>query len=599
MAVFSVHITASDTILIPVKLQLKWKHQFQFAGYYAAIEKGYYKDVGLKVELIEASEAKIPADEVINGNADFGISASDVVLMRSEGKPVVVLATIFQHSAQVLLATESSGITHVHDLVGKRLMIEPHSADLIAYMNDEGIALERVEIISHNFDVNMLVNNQIDAMTAYITDEPFVLQESNIAYDIISPISGGIDFYGDVLITTEKLLREKPLVVKKFREASLKGWDYAMENPDEIVELIYNTYSNRHSKKHLSFEANKMKNLIEADIVEIGYSNSGRWRRIIEIYKQTRMLSNEASIEGLLYTDYLEIETIIPWKLVAIFSLVVLFFGSIALFFYRLSNKLKLEIIHSKEIQQSLSQSKKELEITNKKITQLSNFKEDMTNMIIHDLKSPLNAIINVKQFKDKKLGINLIQQSGYKMLNLVKNILDVYRYENTKIDLIKGKVLLNDIIEKAIEEIDFSANRRAIKIERPKGLNCLLEVDEEIIRRVFVNLLSNGVKFSPKEGTIKIEASIKKNDLLKVIISNEGEGIPVEMQNLIFDRFGQVEHQIQSEQHSSGLGLAFCKMAIEAHGGAIGVVSEAEIGVEFWFTLPDVVCVGVNKAEV
>jgi len=586
----SLNAFAADTTLIPVKLQLKWKHQFQFAGYYAAIENGYYKDVGLKVELIEAHETKMLENELINGNVDFGISTSNVVLMRGEGKPVVVLATIFQHSAQILLSTKSSGINHVHDLIGKKIMIGLHSADLITYMNDEGIGLDQVEIVPHSHDINTLIDNKIDAMTAYITDGPFLLKEKNIDYNIISPNSGGIDFYGDALITTEKLLLENPQLAINFRQASLKGWEYAMANPTEIVDLIYNKYSKRHSKGNLAFEAKKMQNLVRADIVEIGYSNLGRWQRIIDVYEQTKILKSDVSLNGLLYTDYLETETNIPWKLVIIFGLVVLFFGSIALFFYKLSNKLKLEIKHSKQIQQSLTQSRKELLKTNDELTQLSNFKEDMTNMIVHDLKSPLNAIINVKQFKDEKLAFNLVQESGYKMLNLVKNILDVYKYKNTQIELNKSKVELSEIINKAIEEIEFSAYRKSIEFKRDEIASCFLEADEDIIRRVFVNLLANGVEHSPKNGTITVEFAEESDKQVKVKIHNIGPGIPKDLQNLIFEKFIRAKQKSKGKLHSSGLGLTFCKMAVEAHGGAIGVVSETEVGVEFWFTLPYIV---------
>jgi len=585
--VFSLNAFAADTTLIPIKLQLKWKHQFQFAGYYAAIEKGYFKDVGLKVELIEAREGKIPADEVIKGHTDFGISTSDVVLMRANGNPVVVLATIFQHSAQILLATESSGIKHVHDLAGKKMMIEPHSADLFAYMNDEGIYLDLIENIPHSFDVNMLIEGKIDAMTAYITDEPFVLHENDIDYNIISPSSGGIDFYGDVLITTEKLLQENSQLAENFRQASLKGWEYAMANPAEIVDLIYNNYSKRHSKEHLAFEAKKMKNLVRADIVEIGYSNLGRWQRIIDIYKRTKMLKKDFTLNGLLYTDYLKSERNIPWKLIIIFAIVLIVFVSIAVFFYILSKKLRLEIANSKQIQQSLTNSKRELLVTNKKLTQLSNFKEDMTSMIVHDLKSPLNAIINVKEFDDDDLRLNLVQQSGHKMLNLVENILDVYSYENAKFELDKTKIELNDVLNKAIEEVSSFAYMKTIRVEKNEIAKCILEADEDIIRRVFVNLLANAIKYSPSNSAVTIELIVENDNLVKAKVYSTGRGIPKDMQKLIFEKFGRAKQKNEAGLHSSGLGLAFCKMAVEAHGGTIGVVSETETGVEFWFTLP------------
>jgi len=94
-----------------VTLQLKWKHQFQFAGYYAAIAQGYYRDAGLDVVLREAEPGHDAADAVLDGTAEFGVGTSELVLLRAAGKPVVALAAIFQHSPLVLLARSTPGVS--------------------------------------------------------------------------------------------------------------------------------------------------------------------------------------------------------------------------------------------------------------------------------------------------------------------------------------------------------------------------------------------------------------------------------------------------------------------------------------------------------
>ena len=132
VSIVSIEFTANSQQLKNVTLQLKWKHQFQFAGYYAAIEKGYYKDAGIDVKLLEAVEGQNPSDAVFNGKADFGVCTSDIILMRSEGKEAVVLATVFQHSPLILIGSRKSGINHVHDLFGKIIALEPNSADIVA-----------------------------------------------------------------------------------------------------------------------------------------------------------------------------------------------------------------------------------------------------------------------------------------------------------------------------------------------------------------------------------------------------------------------------------------------------------------------------------
>jgi len=329
-----------------VTLQLKWKHQFQFAGYYAAIEKGYYKDLGIQVNLVEAVEGFNSSHEVLNGKAEFGIGASDVLLLTSKQKKAVILAAIFQHSPQILLASKHSGIEHVHDLVGKRIAMEPHAADIIVYMKEEGVSLDKCIIDQHSFDTKKLLNGDIDAITAYSSDEPFILHEANFDYTIISPAAGGIDFYGEVLFTTDSLIQNNPELVQNFLQASLKGWKYAMNHQDEIIQLIYCKYSKRHSLEHLKFEAERMKGLIMPEVVEIGYSNPGRWESISTVYRKMNLLDASFSIEGLLYADYQKKPVTLEWNLVYIFILIVLAVSSIAFFFYRVSRKLKIEIGH-------------------------------------------------------------------------------------------------------------------------------------------------------------------------------------------------------------------------------------------------------------
>ncbi len=330
-----------DGALQKVRLQLTWKHQFQFAGYYAAIARGYYRDEGIEVEVLEAVEGEPPAEAVFEGRAEFGVSTSDIVLDRTKGRPAVVLAPIFQHSAQVIVASKESDIIHVQDLVGKRIMLEPHAADLTTYMADEGVTPGRYEVVPHSFDIRDLAAGNVDALSAYLTDEPFVLQEAGFSYTVISPLAGGVDFYGDNLFTTQGLIERDPDLVARFLRASLRGWRYAMANPEEMVDLIYTEYSTRHSRDHLRFEASQMRRHIMPDVVEIGYSNRGRWENIVDTYKRAGLVPEDTGLDGLLYEDYLHTAQPFPWTIVAFFSVVTIVVGGVAFFFYRVSGRLK------------------------------------------------------------------------------------------------------------------------------------------------------------------------------------------------------------------------------------------------------------------
>ncbi len=343
-----------------VTLQLTWKHQFQFAGYYAAIEKGYFSEVGLEVKLVEAVEGQNPSEAVFNGSAEFGVCNTDILLSRSENKEPVILATIFQHSSQILLASKKSGIENVHDLVGKRIALGPNSADIIAFMNDERISLDKCIIDQHAFDVNKLINGEIDAISAYSTDQPFNLQEADFPYTIILPSMGGIDFYGDMLFTTKSFIQKNPEIADNFRNASLKGWQYAMDHTEEIIDLIYNKYSNRHSIPHLRFEAERMNSLIMDDLVEIGYTNPGRWRSISDTYKKLKMLDSSFTINDLFYSDFAKTKLSIPWNLILLLLFGILMIGSVAYFFYNSSRKLKNEISNRLNTEKILLESEEQ-----------------------------------------------------------------------------------------------------------------------------------------------------------------------------------------------------------------------------------------------
>ncbi|MCK6562476.1 ABC transporter substrate-binding protein [bacterium] len=284
-----------------VILQLKWQHQFQFAGYYAAQEKGLYRDAGLNVTIREAADFSEPEKAVLKGKANFGISGSDVVLSHIQGEPVVALIAIFQHSPLVLLTKQNGVIQHIHDIVGKRVMLEPHSHEVLAYLKNEGVSLDRLIRYPHVFDVLPLINDEVDAMSAYITDEPFILNKERIAYQLFSPRASGIDFYGDILFTTAQEIDKNPERVRAFVDASMLGWKYAFENVDEIVDLILLRYSKRHSREHLKYEAEQMRQLVIPEIVEIGYMNPGRWEHIASTYATLGMIPERYSLEGFLY----------------------------------------------------------------------------------------------------------------------------------------------------------------------------------------------------------------------------------------------------------------------------------------------------------
>ena len=303
LLVMSLAVHAQQPAAAPlgkVRLQLKWTHQFQFAGFYAALEKGYYRDAGLEVSMLEGRPGGDFIRQVAAGEAEYGTEMPDLLLRRNAGETVVVLGAIFQHSPLALFCR--AGIKSPQDLAGRRVMMRTASeADLRAMIMNEGVALDRIKWLEHSFSLGDLVQGDTEAISGYITDHADDLRSWGTSVNVLQPINYGIDFYGDCLFTSARELSDHPARVVAFRAASLRGWDYAMEHPEEIAQLIHEKYAPKKSVAWLLAEAAAMKPLLLHKFVEIGHMNPGRWRHIGDTYVKLGMLPANYSLEGFLY----------------------------------------------------------------------------------------------------------------------------------------------------------------------------------------------------------------------------------------------------------------------------------------------------------
>lgn len=342
---------AGERSLEKVRLQLKWRHQFQFAGYYAAVEKGYFKEQGLEVELLEGKSDLDPTDSLIRGTAEYAINSPSVLIERQKGLPLVLVAAIFQHSAAVLLTRRDSGLSTPQSFKGKRIMATPVTdPEVMAMFTEEGLAPGSLTVIPHNWGVEDLIDGRIDGQTAYITNEPYLLQQQGVDPLVVMPINYGIDFYGDCLLTTENEVRQYRHRVDAFRQAVIAGWTYAMAHPEELAQLIYSRYSQEKPVSHLLYEAAKLRDLIQPDMVEIGHINRERWKHIGATFAKLNMMPSRYTLNGFFYTDLREQIAIDKQKTanfiliaLAIFAVVALLGGIVlVLFNRRLSTLVRL-----------------------------------------------------------------------------------------------------------------------------------------------------------------------------------------------------------------------------------------------------------------
>ena len=339
-----------------VNLQLSWSHAFQFAGYYAAKEQGYYREAGLDVDIQEAQPGSDPLNNVLDGKAQYGVGNSSLLLARKTGQPVVALAVIFQHSALVLIARQTRAARGVHDIIDKRVMLEPQSDELLAYLKQAGIPLERITRIEPSFNLQDLIDGKVDVISAYDTKESYDLNRAGFAYHSYTPRSVGIDFYGDNLFTTEQELKSNPARVAAFREASLRGWQYAIANPEEIADLIMAKYSRKHSREFYLHEAKRMAPLMQTDLIEIGYMNPDRWRHIVDIYAGLGLLPDDFPLTGFLYQPNPKLELTWLYLVVALLAIV----SAITLYILRINRRLVQALADSEQAQKALSLSEEQ-----------------------------------------------------------------------------------------------------------------------------------------------------------------------------------------------------------------------------------------------
>ena len=226
----------------------------------------------------------------------------------------------------------------------------------------------------------------------------------------------------------------------------------------------------------------------------------------------------------------------------------------------------------------------------NEELIKLEEFKQAMTNMIVHDLKNPLNAIIGYTEFDPSKRVNNSIRQAGRQMLNMIANILDVQKFEQAEVRLEKEVNLVEKSVQAALNNLSIIAEKKQLKVDVQIDPALKTAYDFEIITRVFMNLVYNAIKFTPVGGSITINASEQEIDdkpYICIQVADTGIGIPEDKQVHIFDKFYQVESYRPKERDSTGIGLTYCKMAVEAHGGKIWVKSKEGEGSTFYFTLP------------
>lgn len=271
-----------------VTLQLDWLHQFQFAGYYIAKEKGYYQEKNLDVVINQFDFSTNLLDHVLQNEASYSVGKSSLIIDKTAGSDIVALAAIYQHSPMVLLTRKDSNIHKPQDLYHKKVMLTPDARMAVAInsmISSQGVKLKNVNFIPHSFKLDDLINKKTDAMGSYLSNEPYLLKEKGIEFNILDPRDYGFDFYGGLLFTSQKELNQNPQRVRDFYDATLKGWHYAFNNIQETAQIILNKYNTqKKTLDSLIYEGKILKELSGIEKDQLGNISLKKYSEIQKIY---------------------------------------------------------------------------------------------------------------------------------------------------------------------------------------------------------------------------------------------------------------------------------------------------------------------------
>ena len=289
-----------------IRLQLKWFNQFQFAGYYAAVEQGYYAAEGLDVEIIERDLDKSVTKQVISGEVNYGVGDSGLISQYIQGEPLIALAAIFQHNPLVFFSRQDSGIISPYEMAGKRIMSDTLSANeapLISMLAGAKITEKDFTLLRQTNNYSLLTQGRVDVISGYLTNQSYYFKEQGVKVNVINPQNYGIDFYGDILFTSQQELRDHPERTNKFLRASLKGWQYALDHPEYLIQIIHQKYKSRHSLDHLRFEAAEIRKLIAPEVIPLGQIDLNRLKAIVErqISAGLNKTINDVNLEAFVY----------------------------------------------------------------------------------------------------------------------------------------------------------------------------------------------------------------------------------------------------------------------------------------------------------
>jgi signal transduction histidine kinase len=593
-----------------VTLQLSWLHQFQFAGYYVAKERGFYKDAGIDVEIKEFDADTDLSSVIEKKKADIAVGRSSLLVDKAEGRDVVALGAIFQQSPLMLLVRDDTGINSVKDLKNRTVMLTDDAkgtASIMAMLFSNGLTSKEITILPHSFDLDDLINKKTDAMASYTSNEPIRLQERGVGYKIFHPKDYGFSFYSDILFTSSAFIRKNPKLTKDFYEASIRGWVYAFDHITETAELIYKHYNTQNkSLIQLIKEGEALKRLAYCENGTIGRMDRNQLEDMVKVYKVLGFITKDIDTDSFVYeynhpkemTFRLNYDDILYLGIIAVFAMITL--GLLALFI-SLRNQWLMTQSHLKA---KIAAQKEEIDTQNRVILSQSKIAAvgEMLANIAHQWRQPLNIIsLNTTKMETSILfggeinkdDIRQISEEINRQSQYLSDTIDDFRnYFNSDTERI-APFNLKDAITKVTELTKDSFNNYFID-SVVTVYDCAITHNESLFVQALLNIYNNARDAIIQSGTgpryffVELHCN---GDNAVISIKDSGGGIDKEVMPRIFEPYYTTKHLSQG----TGLGLYITYEIVTKHlNGTLEVYNRSYQykgrhlkGAEFIITIP------------
>lgn len=290
-----------------VTLQLDWKFQFENAGFIMAQEKGFYKEAGVDVAIVEYERGTDIVENVLQQKSNYGVYHSSIFIEDGKIKPIILLATYLQRSPLIFIS--HAEVKEPQEMRGKTIMGTSNELKYSALglmLKHYNITKENSTIKEHTFDINTFIDKKVDIMSAFTSNQLFELNKRGVKYHVVSPIDFGFNMSASNLFASKNEIEEHPQRTKRFIEASNRGWEYAIKHIDESIEVLQKKYGVTKSKEALAFEANEIKKLMILDFFKIGEINKELTELTFRQLKRSGFVNDDAQLHRFSFDDVLK-----------------------------------------------------------------------------------------------------------------------------------------------------------------------------------------------------------------------------------------------------------------------------------------------------